>query len=57
MFKVPRSGNCVPVHVALGEEPGEVEPVGVVAILQLLVVSGYLVGEAIVDNGTRDLIR
>lgn len=42
----------LPIHVALGEEPGDVEPVRRVAALgELLVVGGDLVGEAIVDNG------
>lgn len=42
----------LPVHVALGEEPGDVQPSGVAALLNLLVVGGDFVGELIVLNRT-----
>lgn len=40
----------VPVHVALGKEPGDLEPGGIAQLLQLLVVSGGLVRESILRN-------
>lgn len=40
----------VPVHVALGKEPGDLEPSGIAQLLQLLVVGGGLVGESILGN-------
>lgn len=49
-------GANAAVHVALGEEPGDVEPCRVAALLELLVVSDRLFGEAVLGKGAEDAV-